>query len=123
MAAAIPMEHGIDAALAESLMISGEDPKPRGSMADVRLRVSTVLLLLALAGLPLRLSAGDLLLQQASPTAELLLATLAPVWAICGSVSASVYLVLGMWRRYNAVQHLLEMAAGVLLTVLMLPVF
>lgn len=98
-------------------------PDSTARTAQVRLRASTALLLLALAGVPLRVEVVDLWLRHFSPAAELLLAALAPVWAMCGSVAASFYLVLGMWRRYNAVQHLVEMAAGVLLTVLMLPVF
>lgn len=91
--------------------------------ADVRLRSSTVLLLLATFGLLLRLAGGDAWLLQVAMPLGVVLARLAPIWAVCGSMAASVYLMLSMVRPYNVVQHLVEMAAGVALIVLMRPMF
>jgi len=90
---------------------------------SVALRASTLMLLLALCGLLLKLGGGGLLLNQHSEMAALLLVQMAPIWALFGSVLATVYLVLSVSRPYNAVQHLLEMVVGVVLTILMLPVF
>jgi TRAP-type C4-dicarboxylate transport system permease small subunit len=89
----------------------------------IALRPSTVVLMLALCGLLLRLSGGGSLLNQVSGQAALLLVGMAPIWALLGSVLATVYLVLTVWRPYSAGQHLVEMVAGVLLTLLLLPVF
>jgi hypothetical protein len=90
---------------------------------SVAFRASTALLALALFGLSLRLSGAGLLLTQFSDVVALLLVRMAPVWALLGSLFATIYLVLSMWRPYSAAQHLAEMVAGVLLVVLMLPVF
>jgi hypothetical protein len=90
---------------------------------NVALRASTVLLLVALCGLVLRLSGGGLLLSHFSDSAALMLVRLAPIWALFGSVLATIYLVFTVSRPYSAAQHLVEMVAGVVLTVLMLPVF
>ena len=90
---------------------------------DVAFRASTILLVLGLLGLSLRLSGGGVWLKQHSDAAALMLVVLAPVWALFGSLFATIYLVLTMWRPYNALQHLIEMVAGVLLVVLMLPIF
>jgi len=108
----------------------GEDSGPQRAAARageptaaLGVRVSTVLLLLALLGMVLRLvGAADWLVQTWTPLG-LVLGMLAPVWAVCGSMAASIYLMLSMVRPYSVVQHLAEMAGGVLLIVLMLPVF
>jgi hypothetical protein len=84
-------------------------------------RFSTAFLLLAVCGLPYHFG-GDLL-PQLPEVANLMLVKMAPVWALLGCVLSTIYLVLTVWRPYNAVQHLIELAIGVLLTVLMLPVF
>jgi hypothetical protein len=88
-----------------------------------QVHVSTVLLVLALLGMVLRLTPAAAWLLKTAQPAGLMLAVLAPVWALCGCLAASVYLMLSMARPYNVVQLLVEMALGVLLIVLMLPVF
>lgn len=85
--------------------------------------VSTVLLVLALFGMLLRMTAAATWLLKVAQPVGLMLAVLAPVWALCGCLAASVYLMLSMARPYNVVQFLVEMALGVLLIVLMLPMF
>jgi len=87
------------------------------------LHVSTVLLVLALFGMLLRMTAAAPWLLKVAQPAGLMLAVLAPVWALCGCLAASIYLMLSMARPYNVVQFLVEMALGVLLIVLMLPMF
>lgn len=94
-----------------------------GMRAGLGVRVSTVLLLLALFGMVLRLSGAAGWLMQTSTLLGLMLGMLAPVWAVCGIMAASIYLMLSMAHPYSALQHLAEMACGVLLVVLMLPVF
>ena len=89
----------------------------------VGVRVSTVLLLLAVLGMLLRLTGAAAWVLHSSTLLGLLLGVLAPVWAVCGSMAASIYLMLSMGRPYNALQHVLEMAAGAVLTMTMLPVF
>lgn len=105
----------------------GKAQAAAGPAGDLRsglgLRVSTVLLLLALFGMVLRLSgAAEWLVHVCAPLG-LMLGMLAPVWAVCGCMAASVYLMLSMVRPYSVVQHLVEMVCGVGLIVLMLPVF
>ena len=90
---------------------------------SVAFRASTAMLVLALFGLSLRLSGGGVFLKQHSDMTALVLVSLAPAWALFGSLFATIYLVLTMWRPYNALQHLVEMVAGMLLVVLMLPIF
>lgn len=90
-------------------------------MAGVGVRGSTVLLLLALLGMILRLSGAAEWLVQIWAPLGLVLGLLAPLWAVCGSMAASVYLMLSMVRPYSVIQHLAEMAGGALLTLLMLP--
>ena len=102
------------------LEVDSSGPK---HLRSVAFRASTALLVLALFGLSLRLSGGGVLLAQFSDVAALLLVRMAPVWALLGSLFATIYLVFSMWRPYNAAQHLVEMVVGVLLVVLMLPVF
>ncbi|HZR36036.1 MAG TPA: hypothetical protein VFA75_11710 [Nevskia sp.] len=111
-------------------MTAGPEHKPQraaapaaGLRGGLGLRASTVLLLLAMCGMVLRLSGAAGWLMHVSTVVGLVLGTLAPVWAVCGSMAASVYLMLSMARPYSALQHLAEMACGVLLIVLMLPVF
>jgi hypothetical protein len=99
------------------------DAKAGGLRAGLGVRASTLLLLLALLGMVLRLSGAAAWLLQAWPTLGLLLGVLAPLWAVCGSMAASIYLMLSMARPYSVIQHLAEMAGGVLLIVLMLPGF
>ena len=90
---------------------------------SVAFHASTALLLLALFGLLLRLSGGGELLSQHSEVAGLLLVIMAPVWALFGSLLATIYLVFTIMRPYHAAQHLVEMVLGIVLTVLMRPVF
>jgi hypothetical protein len=87
------------------------------------LHVSTVLLLLAVLGMLLRLTPAAAWLLHVAQPLGLMLAVLAPVWALCGCLAASVYLMLSVMRPYNVVQFLIEMAAGVLLIVMMIPMF
>ena len=99
-----------------------------GSKAPLRrsrwgLHVSTVLLLLAICGVPLRFTGAATWLLQLWLPLGLVLGILAPVWAACGFLAATVYLMLSMMRPYNVVQHLLEMVTGVALILLMVPVF
>jgi hypothetical protein len=105
----------------EDAMTAAPGPAPR--RRGVSVHVSTVLLLLAMLGMLLRLSGGAAWLLHWSTLLGLLLCVLAPIWAVCGSMAASVYLMLSMARPYNALQHLVEMAAGAVLTMMMLPVF
>ena len=93
------------------------------SSRHVEFHLSTFLLLMALLGLLLRLSGAGALLHQHSATAAMLLVTLAPLWALFGSSVATVFLILTVWRPRGAAQHLVEMVLGILLTVLMRPVF
>jgi len=104
------------------MVLEGDSGGPKHPRS-VAFRASTALLVLALFGLSLRLSHAGLLLTQFSGVAALLLVRMAPVWAMLGSLFATIYLVCSMWRPYSAAQHLVEMVAGVLLVVLMLPVF
>lgn len=99
-------------------------PEERAPWRPMKLNVhvSTVLLLLAAVGMLLRLTAAAAWLLKLSPLLGLVLAVLAPLWALSACLAASVYLMLSMVRPYNVVQFLAEMALGVLLMVLMLPI-
>jgi hypothetical protein len=109
--------------LVEGPMSSGRNAQPGPRLPRIGVRASTLLLFLGLCGVLLRLVGGADAVYHFSPMAWLVLAGMAPAWALAGSLLASFYLVIGMWKPYNAVQHLLEMALGIALTVLMLPVF
>jgi hypothetical protein len=117
------MERALDRALDGR----GMSPAPQGEaprrLPRPQLHVSTALLLLALLGMVLRLTAAAAWLLKVAQPLGLMLAVLAPVWALCGCLAASIYLMLSMARPYNVVQHLVEMALGVLLIVLRLPMF
>ena len=118
---------GLEQALDRALEGPGMNPAPEGGgprrLPRPQVHVSTVLLILALFGMLLRLTAAAAWLLKVAPPVGLMLAVLAPVWALCGSLAASVYLIMSMARPYNVVQFLVEMALGVLLIVLMLPMF
>ena len=53
--------------------------------------------------------------------ARLLLAVLAPVWAMLAGILTTVYLMLSVARPYSVLQHLLEMVVAVALTAAMQP--
>lgn len=90
---------------------------------NLGVRVSTLLLLLALVGLLLRVGGVAAGLVKAAMPLGLVLVVLSPVWAACGFLAATVYLMLSVTRPYSVAQHLVEMVAGVALIVLMAPVF
>lgn len=110
--------HGLDDVVTP--VQKGETPLRR---VNIGLRVSTVLLLLALLGLALRLSGVSPWLVSESMPIGLVLVVLAPVWAACGFLASTVYLMLSVMRPYSVVQHLVEMVSGVALIVMMAPVF
>lgn len=106
-------------------MVSEWDSSVSRRSRHVAFHASTALVLLALFGLLLRLSGGGQLLSQHSEVTGLLLVMMAPVWALFGSLLATIYLVFTVMRPHHnhAAQHLVEMVLGIVLTVLMRPVF
>ncbi len=90
---------------------------------NVEFHLSSFLLLMAMLGLALRLAGSGPFLHHQSEVAATLLLTLAPLWALFGSLLATVYLILTVWRPYSAAQHLVEMVLGILLTLLLRPAF
>lgn len=104
-------------------MITAPKQNTRPLRLNLGVRVSTLLLALALLGLVLRLSGVAAGLVKLSMPLGLVLVVLAPVWAACGFLAATVYLMLSVARPYSVAQHLVEMVAGVALIVLMAPVF
>lgn len=101
-------------------MSSAPERRAPWRLVKLNIHVSTVLLLLASVGMLLRLTAAAAWLLKLSPLLGLVLAVLAPLWALSGCLAASVYLMLSMVRPYGVVQFLAEMALGMLLMVLML---
>lgn len=104
-------------------MVSEWDSKVPKSSRTVAFRASTVFLLFALPGLLLYLTGAEAALKQLSLGATWVLVAMAPIWALLGFLSATIYLMLSISRPYNAAQHLVEMVVAAAVIVLLRPVF
>ena len=109
--------------LPEEPMVSEWDSKVPKSSRTVAFRASTVFLLFALPGLLLYLTGAEAALKQLSMGATWVLVAMAPIWALLGFLSATIYLMLSISRPYDAAQHLVEMVVAAAVIVLLRPVF
>ncbi|MDB5978137.1 MAG: hypothetical protein JWR07_4897 [Nevskia sp.] len=104
-------------------MVSEWDSKVPKRPRTLAFRASTVLLLFALPGLLLHLTGAEATLKRLSEGAAWALVSMAPLWALIGFLSATIYLMLSISRPYNAAQHLVEMVVAAAVIVLLRPVF